>query len=126
MEFLDIVKRMEFLNIINVIFTAADIISDVVLAVDYCVTDNPWWCGLTWTFIAVPIIMFFFIFLFFSASQSAAQLKLWKYTEICFESGPQLMIQLYILALLDQDPASPGNDYIFFIILKTHWVLNRK
>ena len=107
-----ILANMKFLDIASIILTAADIISDVVLAVDYCVTDNPYWCGLTWTFIAVPILMFFIIFFFLSAKRRSSQLKYWKCTEICFESGPQLILQLYILALLDQDPTSPGNGYV--------------
>ena len=52
-------KAKVILYAVNIILTIADIVSDIVLAVDYCVTDNPWWCGLTWTFIAGPMFSFF-------------------------------------------------------------------
>ena len=92
-------KSRYFLHTVSVILTAPDIISDIILAVDYCVTDNPWWCGLTWAFIAGPIIMFLIIFIFFRNSERSSKLKHWKCTEICFESGPRLILQLYILAV---------------------------
>ena len=109
-------KYKYFLNTISFILTVVDIISDVTLAVDYCVADNPWWCGLTWAFIAVPIITFFIIFIFFKSDRSS-RLKHWKCTEICFESGPQLILQLYILALMDQDHASSTGKLYWFSLV---------
>ena len=101
------------LNVVSIVLTAVDIISDVILAVDYCATDNPWWCGLTWTFIAAPIVAFPIIFCCCSETgggrddiRTPSKLKFWKCTEICFESGPQLILQLYILALQDQNTSS--------------------
>ena len=97
-----------FLYAVNIILTVADMVSDIVLAVDYCVTDNPNWCGLTWTFIAGPIFSFFFIFTVYRSDDISTKLIFWKCTEICFESGPELILQLYIVTLLDRDPTSTG------------------
>ena len=98
-------------DIVSVVLTLADVGSDVALAIDYCTTDNPWWCGLTWTFIAAPIVTFPIVFCCFDDgtqlnSEVPSRMKFWKCVEICFESGPQLILQLYILALQDQDPSS--------------------
>ena len=97
-----------FLYAVNIILTIVDVTSDFILAVDYCVTDNPWWCGLTWTFMAGPIFSFFFIFIGHRSDETKTKLIFWKATEICFESGPELILQLYILTLLDQDPSYTG------------------
>ena len=100
-----IVKKI--FTVFGIVLTAADIISDIVLAVDYCVTDNPWWCGLTWTFIAVPGLIGLLVLCvcFRGNEQNKPKLwKIWKSIEICFESGPQLLLQLYIMAITDLDP----------------------
>ena len=103
-----IVKKL--FTVFGIVLTAADIISDIVLAVDYCVTDNPWWCGLTWTFIAVPaFIRSLLLCGCFCEDDDNSDLtkselwKFWKGFEICFESGPQLLLQLYIMAITDLD-----------------------
>ena len=112
----------KILLVLSVILTILDIGSDVVLAVDYCVTGNPWWCGLTWTFLAVPEL-FGFIFLYVcvyglgddrdeSENTKSFWWKLWKGFEICFESGPQLILQLYIIASTEKDPSSTSGDTI--------------
>ena len=44
-------------NVVSIALTVFDISSDIALGIDYCSTDNPWWCGLTWTFIAVPLLL---------------------------------------------------------------------
>ena len=67
--------------ILGVILTIADMVSDVVLAVDYCVTDNPWWCGLTWTFIAIPVIVgiiILFLYKLFGANANWRKINTWK------------------------------------------------
>ena len=46
---------MKIVHFFSVILTVADIVSDLVLAVDYCVTDNPLWCGLTWALIPLDL-----------------------------------------------------------------------
>ena len=98
--------------IFNIILTIFDITSDVVLAVDYYVTDNPWWCGLTMAFIALPFIVgvvFLGVYCYLPSSQKLSGQSVWnvwKGIEICFESGPQVILQLYILALKDLNPKS--------------------
>ena len=100
-------------TIFSIILTVADIISDIILAVDYCVTDNPWWCGLTWTFLGIPGLIGFLLLCicFVDADENKKKLwKVWKSIEICFESGPQLLLQLYIMAITDLDStATSGN-----------------
>ena len=93
------------LLVVSGIVTIVDTVSDVVLAVDYCVTDNPWWCGLTWIFIVLPLLTFLIILVIGYQTSMARQVmwKFWKCTEICFESGPQLILQLYILEQSERD-----------------------
>ena len=100
-------------TIFSIILSVADVVSDIVLAVDYCVTDNPWWCGLTWSFVTVPLIFapICLIACFCAEEDKRKQWKIWKSLEICFESGPQLLLQLYIMAITDLDPtAVSGKD----------------
>ena len=111
--------------ILGVIMTVADMVSDIVLAVDYCVTDNPWWCGLTWTFISIPLIVgiiILFLYKLFDANANWRKIntwKVWKSIEICFESAPQLLLQLYILARTNLDPmATSGKMFYFKVTLK--------
>ena len=98
--------------IFNIILTIFDVTSDVLLAVDYYVTDNPWWCGLTAAFIALPLItgtVFLGVYCYLLPSEKLSGKSVWnvwKGIEICFESGPQVILQLYILALEDLDPRS--------------------
>ena len=98
--------------IASVLFTVVDMVTDVVLAVDYCATDNPWWCGLTWAFIAVPLITIpIFLYWSWNDTDKLGVYKFWKGVEICFEAGPQLLLQLYIMARSDLDPtAVSGNE----------------
>ena len=95
-------------DIINVILTVFDIVSDIVLAVDYCVTDNPWWCGLTWAFIAGPILLGIGVLVLYCRDESNGRdsWKIWKAVELSLEAGPQLLLQLYILALTQMEPTS--------------------
>ena len=102
-------KLGRFLAIFSIILTIADMVSDIVLAVDYCVTENPWWCGLTWTFITVPVLagIPYLCVCAFSTGEEKWQIsKSWKITETCFEAAPQLILQLYIIALSGKDPSS--------------------
>ena len=52
-----LVSRMKILDILSVILTTADMASDMALALDYWVTNNPWWCELTSAFIVVPTLL---------------------------------------------------------------------
>ena len=102
-------KLGRYVAIFSIILTVADIVSDIILAVDYCVTDNPWWCGLTWTFIVVPVlagIPYLCICAFSNGDEKWQISKSWKITETCFEAAPQLLLQLYIIALSQKTPSS--------------------
>ena len=103
-------KRLSrYVAIFSIILTVADVVSDVVLAVDYCVTDNPCWCGLTWTFIVVPVlagIPYLGICAFSNGDEKWQISRSWKITETCFEAAPQLLLQLYIIALSQKTPSS--------------------
>ena len=99
--------------IFNIILTIFDVTSDVLLAVDYYVMDNPWWCILTAAaFISLPLItgvVFLLVYCYLTPSEKLSGKSVWnvwKGIEICFESGPQVILQLYILALEDLDPRS--------------------
>ena len=48
-------KRVQ--PLLGVILSAADLVSDIILAVNYGVNGYTWWCGLTWLFIAIPIVV---------------------------------------------------------------------
>ena len=95
-------------DIINVILTGFDIVSDIILAVDYCVTDNPWWCGLTWAFIVGPILGGIGVLVLYCQNELSGteSWKLWKAIELSLEAGPQLLLQLYILAISQKKPTS--------------------
>ena len=41
--------------------------------------------------------------------------KFWKCTEICFESGPQLILQLYILEQSERDSTTISGKVIIII-----------
>ena len=96
-------------HVFNLVLTGVDIVSDIILAIDYCFVDAEW-CALTWALIAGPFFTFIIIILTFRFSglfESAAQaLTYWKATEVCLEAGPQLVLQLYIIALSEQNPTS--------------------
>ena len=101
---------MEILSILSAILTIADMVSDVALAVDYCVTDNPWWCGLTWAFIAVPALLGLYLLSAFvtcsaSCEGTSKEWRIWKGIEISLESSPRLVLQLYIISQSDVDPS---------------------
>ena len=107
---------MILFTIINLVLAGADVVSDITLAIDYCTTDNPWWCGLTWAFLSVPLLLGILLVLGFLCTccddnddddeDLAEMFFVWKLIEMCFESGPQLVLQLYIMALSEEDPSS--------------------
>ena len=102
--------------IFSIILTVADMVSDIVLPLNYCVTDNPWWCGLTWTFIAVPVlagIPYLCVRAFSDGDEKWQISKSWKITETCFEAAQQLLLQMYIIALSGKDPSSTSGRFRF-------------
>ena len=46
----------QILTFASFMLTVADVVSDIVLAADYCESDNRRYCGLTWTFVAMPLL----------------------------------------------------------------------
>ena len=95
---LSIIKMLPILNhMLNFIFTGVDMVSDIMLAIDYCVVDAEW-CALTWSFIAGPFLTLFIITLTYFYSdvfKSENGTKdpthawiYWKATELCMEAGP--------------------------------------
>ena len=100
-------RFLPLFGITGIILTAADMVSDIVLAVDYCVTDNPWWCGLTWIFIFTPMLALipFMYINNFAYHNVKWKWTIWKILQTSFESAPQLLLQLIIIAL---SPAKPG------------------
>ena len=103
---------LDFLSpILNFALTGVNIVSDIILAIDYCVVDTQW-CGLTWAFIVRPVLTFCIILLFYQSKDGSladAWKKVyvyWKATEVCFEAGPQLVLQLYIIALTAKEASS--------------------
>ena len=89
--------------LLSAILAAADVVSDIILAVNYGVNGCTWWCGLTWLFIAIPNVVG--IGLIFKAfrdykkgkARNGSIWRLWKLVEIFFESGPQMFLQLCII-----------------------------
>ena len=96
-------------GITGIILTVADIVSDIVLAVDYCVSDNPWWCGLTWTFIFIPMLAIIPLMYMNTFAYRDAKWKwtIWKIVQTCFESAPQLLLQLHIFVSSLKNLSSP-------------------
>ena len=102
-------------HLFNLVFTSVDVVSDIMLAIDYCVVDAEW-CALTWSFIAGSFLTLFIIALTYFYSdlfKSENGTKdpthawiYWKATEVCLEAGQQLVLQLCIIALSEQDPTS--------------------
>ena len=101
---------LPLLGITGIILTVADIVSDIVLAADYCVTDNPWWCGLTWTFVFTPMlglisIMYMNIFAYRDAKW---KWTIWKIVQTSFQSAPQLLLQLHVIVSSLKNLSSPS------------------
>ena len=49
-------------HLFNLVFTGVDIVSDIMLVIDYFFVDAEW-CALTWAFIAGPFLTLFIIIL---------------------------------------------------------------
>ncbi len=88
--------------LITVGLTIFDMGSDIMLAMDYYYTGEYWWFALTFTVFALPVVVLALIELFMLWDEDgfdAYLLKSWKVFECMAESGPQLILQLYIMAL---------------------------
>ena len=120
---------MEFAIVKNIIqlmitigLTIYDMVSDIILAADYASTgedDHDWWFALTLTFFLLPLLPLFLLLLltfviYVAEGCSLQKIKdtneamakffhLWKQFECVAESGPQLILQLYILAVSSMD-----------------------
>ena len=113
---------MKIVHFFSVILTVADIVSDLVLAVDYCVTDNPLWCGLTWAFITLPVLLGLFLLSAYGIGIACCEdtydkWRVWKGIRLCLESGPELILQPYIISQSDVDPS--------VISSRTNMIFNR-
>ena len=95
-----------------------DMVSDIILALNYYNTseDQSWfsWFGLTLTFFLLSGIPLFFLLLHtlygyirwglnVTNKDMAKFFHIWKQFECVAESGPQLILQLYILAISSMD-----------------------
>ncbi len=104
---------------VTIILTVYDMGSDVALAVNYKMNGCNTWASLTILFCSVPFFVGFIILCCVPArvlfGKEKAPLNedavnqiwlMWRHAECLFESGPQLILQLYIMALPDN---LPGN-----------------
>ena len=99
----------------NFFLTCVDISTAIILAIDYTVVNSEW-SALTWAFIAGPFFTFVIITLTYFYFSSKKENEIfedvsnvwiyWKATELCLECGPQILLQLYIIALSEHDPTS--------------------
>ena len=97
-------KRIErIILMISVILSVADLVSDIVLGVNYCVTGHYFWCGLTWAFIAGPVAFGGLIVIVSDWGDHKNMWDIWKVSEMCLESAPQLLLQLYVISLAEKD-----------------------
>ncbi len=119
--------------IINACLTLFDVVSDLVLAVNYFRNESYWWGGLTLAFFSVPFIIGVILVCEeickrgFKSCLDPTDLDdeidqirnekvffrwiLWKGVAECvLESGPQLILQLYIMALPTDSTLPDSND----------------
>ncbi len=107
-----IVAKSRIKTLITIGLTVFDMVSDILLAVDYAETgEDDWWFALTLTFFILPLLPLL-ILLFFTIVAMCKHGKewfdygdfefyypSWKQFECVAESGPQLILQLYIMAI---------------------------
>ncbi len=88
--------------VFTIVLTGFDMGSDLLLAVNYASTGkDDWWFGLTLTFFIVPILLLLLIILMTGDNMKNFKelFPYWKQFECTVESGPQLILQLYIMCL---------------------------
>ena len=112
--------KAKILNVLSVVLTLADIVSDLVMAFDYLLKNETLWFYLTLTFVILPLLSLGFILsgthIFFGKKPSESDIetkvvlgwRTWKTIELALESGPQLLLQLYIMALPNQEFGGSG------------------
>ncbi len=95
--------------LVTVGLTVFDMGSDILLAVNYANTgkDN-WWFALTLTFFLIPFIFLLLIIILVCIEREIKSIiaeffPYWKQFECTTESGPQLILQLYIMSLPSMD-----------------------
>ena len=101
---------------ITAILTVYDMGSDVALACNYYMNDQNTWGSLTIMFCFVPFFMGFMILCYIPANMFFCKEKvppdedavkniwlMWRLSECLIESCPQLILQLYIMALEDDN-----------------------
>ncbi len=114
-------KYKKKITVVRFIFTAGltlfDVISDLVLAVDYFINGDRWWGGLTLAFFILPFISGVFLLCLGIAKlcrNAEAYIHIgwiiWKVSECICEAGPQLILQLYIMALPAEPSLSDGQN----------------
>ena len=122
------VKTENFFLAFSIILSAVEVMSDVLLTVSYCLDGNKVWCMITGALNVVPSLLGILGFpcLFDTWLQegwgainddieSRNELKETKGLQACIQSAPQLLIQLYIMALTEKDNTSlSGNTSFHF------------
>ncbi len=102
-----VTKRKEFKIVsalVTIGLTLFDMGSDLLLAVNYASTGkDDWWFGLTLTFFLIPVLLLLLIIVGTGRDRDMEGFKelfpYWKQFECTAESGPQLILQLYIMSL---------------------------
>ncbi len=106
-----VTKRKEFKIVsalVTIGLTLFDMGSDLLLAANYASTGkDDWWFALTLTFFLIPFTLILLLILgFFCLEDEESFVSIfkdafpyWKQLECTFESGPQLILQLYIMSL---------------------------
>ncbi len=117
---------MGMLSRLKLLFTIGltlfDMGSDIILAVDYYKTGQDWWWfTLTLTFFLLPVVVLALIGVGALLTQSVDPdvLKAWKVFECMVESGPQLILQLYIMALSDTNSVTQEDETNSTVVLNT-------
>ena len=119
-----IIAKSRIITIITIGLTVFDMVSDILLAMDYAETgEDEWWFALTLTFFILPLLPLL-ILLFFTIVAMCKHGKewfdygdfefyypSWKQFECVAESGPQLILQLYIMTGTTYN-TNQGSDHI--------------
>ena len=106
------------MHALSAALTVVDYVSDIMLGFEYLTSNNPVWGGLTLAFIAGPAISAIYIGAYVCPEEDKNKFGeklfyIWKGSEVCLESGPQVILQLYILALSDLDRSTVSGIVIF-------------
>ncbi len=107
--------RQQVILFITVTITILDMGSDLALVYNYYRNgEHWWWFSFTVAFLAIPVIVSIFIGLYaiYKACMNEKGIGrlwiVWKSIENVFESGPQLLLQLYIIALQSREDNKSG------------------